>query len=498
VSTEYDERTDTYYRPETTWKPQQGHYKQLTKRGISEETCRKWGYQVGDGVHIMNYRSPQGALIAQKFRTPSKEFSWVGDAQNAGLYGQWLWGSKGKSVVITEGEIDALSVSQAFDLKWPVTSLPNGTGSLKKSLTKSYGWLDGFEKIVLMFDMDEVGQKAVKEAVELLPPGKVWIARQPEGCKDANDTLRQGGASAVLRSFYDAALWRPDGIVAAEDMSLDEIMTASPAGLSMPYPKLQSMVLGFRPELTLLTAGSGIGKSTLAREWAYWLRTQHGQKIGNIFLEETNRKTAQAYVAIDHNVPLGQLRYEPSLLTREQWSSSKTRVLDGGMYFYDHFGSLASDNLISKITYLRRCCGVSFVVLDHISIVVSGLETDNERKDIDILMTALQMVIQQTGVGIVAIVHLKRKPGVVFNEGGQISLSDLRGSGALEQLSDNVIALERDQQAVGDLALQENIRVLKCRETGHTGLADTLYYDRATGRLRIFKPFTPIEAKEAA
>lgn len=445
------------------------------------------GERDGKPVHIMNIRDQKGRLVAQKFRTPQKDFSWIGETKNPPLYGVWLWPSKGKSVVVTEGELDAISVSKAFEHRWPVVSLPNGTGSLKKTLTACYDWLDGFDKIVLWFDSDQAGADAIDEAIDLLPPGKVYIARSTEGCKDASDVLVAHGTSAVAKCYYDAALYRPDGIVAGEDLDLEDLMTEVSAGVPMPYPKTQDMILGFRPELTLLTAGSGIGKSTLAREWAYWLKVIHGKKIGNIFLEEKNRKTAQAYVAIHNNIPLGKLRHEPHIISPEEWARSKREAVDGGMWFYDHFGSLDSKSLISKIAYLRKVCGVDFVMLDHISIVTSGLESssEGERKDIDILMTNLQTVIQQTDVGIVAIVHLKRKPGVVFNEGGQISLSDLRGSGALEQLSDNVIALERNQQADGDEACLERIRVLKCRETGYTGIADTLEYVRATGRLIV-------------
>lgn len=479
------------------WVPIDGYYQALPKRGLDEDDLRHWGYQMGelrDGtpVHIMNVRDQTGKPVAQKYRTRDKEFTWASDTKQHPLYGAWLWPSKGRSVVVTEGELDAISVSKAFGHRYPVVSLPDGTGSVKKTLKASYDWLDGFAEIVLCFDQDEPGQRATAEAIDLLPPGKVYIMRLPEGCKDANECLIQHGASVLSKCYWNKTLWKPDGIISGEDMSLEDIMQETPAGVPLPYPKLQEMIYGFRPELTLLTAGSGIGKSTLAREWAYWLKVHHGCKIGNIFLEEKNRKTAQAYVAIDRNIPLGRLRFEPTLLTREEWAESKAKAVNGGMWFYNHFGSLESKGLISKIAYLRRACGVDFVMLDHISIVTSGMESssEGERKDIDVLMTNLQTVIQQTDVGIIAIVHLKRKPGANFNEGDAISLSDLRGSGALEQLSDNVIALERDQQAAGEKACVERVRVLKCRETGYTGLADTLRYDRPTGRLVLANSFT--------
>ena len=160
----------------------------------------------------------------------------------------------------------------------------------------------------------------------------------------------------------------------------------------------------------------------------------------------------------------------------------KATVL-GGMYFYDHFGSLESKQLLSKLHYLAAVRKVDFIILDHISIVTSGLESssEGERKDIDILMTKLRSLVEETGIGVVAIVHLKRVQGKSFNEGASVALNDLRGSASLEQLSDNVLALERDQQ--GDNPNVLRVRVLKCREIGDTGEADVLTYNRDTGRI---------------
>jgi twinkle protein len=476
------------------WTPVQGDYRELTVRHIKEETCRFWKYQTtleynGGPAHIMNIYDGS-KLIAQKFRTHESKGSWIGNAKNPPFYGQWLWG-KGKHLVITEGEIDAMSVSQVMDLKWPVVSLPNGSGSVKRAIQNNYDWLDNFDHIVLMFDMDEPGREAVEVACELLPPGKVKIATLP--AKDANDTLKQYGPAAITKAFWDAKVYRPDGIVSGEDITLDELMAETNAGYTLPYPKLQEMLLGLRKgELTLLTAGSGIGKSTLAREWGYMLHQTYGLRIGNVFLEEGQTKTAQGYVALHHKVPLGRLRHDKTILTPEQWASADAEVIKSGrLWFYRHFGSLESDRLLSKLRYLGSVCKCDFIILDHISIVTSGMESssEGERKDIDILMTKLRSLVEETGVGIIAICHLKRAKDKTFSEGDQISLSDLRGSGSLEQLSDNVIALERNQQAEGDVKRCSLIRVLKTREGEDTGAADKLVYKRDTGRNELASPF---------
>jgi twinkle protein len=151
----------------------------------SQETCLHWRYACGEGCQIANYYD-RSKLVAQKIRKAGKKFEIRGDGKNMPLYGQWLFGG-GRHLVITEGEIDALSVSQAFDNRWPVVSLPNGAQSAEKAIANAYKWLDKFERIVLMFDMDKPGQEAVDKIAPLLPPGKAALASLPE--KDANEVL---------------------------------------------------------------------------------------------------------------------------------------------------------------------------------------------------------------------------------------------------------------------------------------------------------------------
>jgi twinkle protein len=433
------------------WTPIRGQALALTKRGIKEEICKLYRYEVGEfngqPVQIANFYDENRVLVRQKLRTQDKKFISRGDAKAGLFFGQGLW-QGGKYLTITEGEIDCLSVSQAFDGKYAVVSLPDGCDSAKRMVEKNYEWLDRFENIVLMFDMDKPGRAAAEQMAQMLPAGKALVASLPE--KDANETLLKLGTAPIVKAFWNAAPWRPDGIVSGDEFALEDILADGQAGIDLPYPILNEKMLGLRKgELTLVTAGSGIGKSTLVRELAYMLRVKYGMKIGNVFLEEGNRKTAQAYVAIHNNVPLGKLRHNKALLTTEQWEAGlDTAVRGGGMWFYNHFGSLESKQLLSKLRYLATVCAVDFIVLDHISIATSGLESssEGERKDIDILMTRLRSLVEETGVGIIAIVHLKRVNGKSFNEGAEVALTDLRGSASLEQLSDNVIALERNQQ----------------------------------------------------
>uniref|UniRef100_UPI0010701DE1 toprim domain-containing protein n=1 Tax=Proteus mirabilis TaxID=584 RepID=UPI0010701DE1 len=137
----------------------------LKKRGLTEEACRKYSYWVGTDKHgktvqIANYRR-DGEIVAQKMRYPDKKFSFIGDSKGCGLYGQHLY-NPGRRLVITEGEIDAITVAQALSLKWPVVSVPNGAQGAAKCIARELEWVEGFDEVVLMFDMDEPGQKAAQ------------------------------------------------------------------------------------------------------------------------------------------------------------------------------------------------------------------------------------------------------------------------------------------------------------------------------------------------
>lgn len=467
--------------------PATGEIKALAKRGITEETCRKFGYRTGDfhgsPVQIAPYCDDSGAVIAQKLRFAGKTFSFIGEAKKAGLFGQHLWRDNGKKIVITEGEIDALTVSQLQNNKWPVVSLPNGAAAARKSLAHALDYLEKFDEVVLMFDNDEPGRKAVAECAELFTPGKCKVAWLP--LKDANEMLVAGRGAEVIQAMWDAKVYRPDGIIDGADITVEQLTEAPAFGYSTGYPALDAVTRGVRKaEMTLFTAGTGIGKSTIVREIGYHLSTVHGLKIGNIFLEESFKKTAQAYVAIDKNIPLGDLRSNPQLLSAEQYEASLAKtVKNGSMWFYNHFGSLESENLLAKIKYMASGLGVDFILLDHLSIAVSGQESsrDGERKDIDRLMTHLRSIVEQTGVGLITIAHLSKADGKPHEEGGRVSLNDLRGSASLKQIPDCIIALERDQQ--GDDPNGADVRVLKNREYGDVGLAGRVSYNKTTGRL---------------
>lgn len=225
-----------------------------------------------------------------------------------------------------------------------------------------------------------------------------------------------------------------------------------------------------------------MGKSTVVRELAYDLMFKQDCKVGYVALEENWRRTLTSFMGMYSNKPLF---FDNELTSEEEKEAWENTIGKEKLYLYDHFGSIETENLLAKIRVMIHNCGVDFVVLDHISIVVSGMEGGDERRSIDNLMTMLRSIVEETQVGMLIISHLRRASGDKGHENGaNITLSQLRGSGAIAQLSDGVIGLERDAQheTEGD---RIRIRVLKNRFGGSLGKADSLNYNHKTGRIEL-------------
>lgn len=468
----------------------QGRYSALTARGISKETCQKAGYWIAkvNGVmyQVADYRDQNGSIVSQKVRDKDKNFKTTGSHKSDALFGKHLWNG-GKKIVVTEGEIDMLTVMELQDCKYPVVSLGHGAAAAKKTCAANYEYFDQFDQIILMFDMDEAGRKAVEEAAQVLPAGKVRVAVLPH--KDANECHLKGEDKAVLEQVWNAGAWIPDGVVSAlslRERIREHLVSEDAVGILFSgCTGLNDKTLGARGgEVIMVTSGSGMGKSTFVRQQAlHWGKTL-GKRVGLAMLEESVEETVEDLIGLNNNIRL-----------RQNDDLKKTIVEDGRLdkwfdelfgndtfHLYDSFAEAEVDRLLAKLAYMRTGLGCDVIVLDHISIVVSASEESDERKMIDRLMTKLKGFAKSTGVVLVVICHLKNPDkGKAHEEGRAVSITDLRGSGALRQLSDTIIALERNQQ--GDFPNLVLVRILKCRFTGDTGIAGYMEYNKQTGWL---------------
>lgn len=491
------------------WAPIQGQVRALPHRRISQTTAQLYGYRTakvsGKIVEVANYWR-DGIIQAQHVRfSEQKDFIWRGNAKDVQLFGQHLWRSGGRRIVVTEGEIDCMSIAEAQDRKWPVVSLPSGAAGAVKAVRANYEFLASYKEILLCFDMDEAGKKAAQECAKILPPGQVKIVHLPR--KDANEMLINAETSQLLSSLWEAQAFRPDGILHASEIQISSDLDDR-ATWPLPWDNLNEFLIGQRAgEITMWTSGTGSGKSTIIRELVLD-HLNNGRSVGMLMLEESPEETLDDLISLELNIPVRRIRAKRSLnklraiqgkelfqfedtLTEEMYLDARSRIISKDLFIYDSFGMAHSENLVNQVDYMASALGVDVVVLDHITAAVANVMAGDgpgkgEREAIDEAMHKLRGIVTKTGVHLDVISQL-RKPstGVGYEEGARIRTADLRGSGSLSSVPNTIIALERNRQAPCDIVSNTSIlRVLKNRYGGETGVADALYYNRDTGKLQ--------------
>jgi twinkle protein len=471
-----------------------GDIVRLNNRSITEETCRKFNVRVDKTaagyVLRLPYYSSAGSLVAFKERTEDKQFSWVGKNEDKQLFGQQLFGT-GKTLVITEGEVDALSIWQARS-NWPVVSIPNGAAGAKKALEQQLNWCLGFSEIILLFDSDPAGIKAAQDCASLFPPERVFIGNIAP-YKDANEALVDRNPDAIRQAIWNKKPFTPQSIVDGRDIF--DLVSKPLRGkdADWPFQRLNEVTGGLRlGELVCVTAGSGVGKSTFCGETAQCLVDQ-GFKVGYIALEESVQRTALRLMTVKANAPLHLNNQIPEEELREAFDKS---VGSGSVFLRDGFGSVDPDVILNDIRFMCKAKGVSWIILDHLSILLSGNADamGDERKTIDLVMTKLRSFVAEVGIGMILISHLRRSQNDKgFEDGAQISLGHLRGSQGIPQLSDLVVAIQRSVSAGEN---HSKLVVLKNRFTGRTGDAGEITYSEITGRMSNSSTTTPDEDYE--
>lgn len=451
-------------------------YRPLLKRGIDRETCEHFGYAIGDykgkTVHVAPYMR-DGKVVAQKLRDSKKNFKITGDAKKIGLFGQHLWRDGGKQVCVTEGEIDAMSLSQLQNNKWPVVSVPNGAQGADKTIAQEIEWLEQFDKVIFMFDMDEPGQKAARECAAVLSPGKAFIARLP--MKDANLCLMKGKGKELINSMWSAKAYRPDGVIDISEV-VDKACQDIEVGLPWPWEPLTEKTYGRRRgELYGFGGGTGCGKSTIFKQIAKHIMETENLPVGMLMLEEPVALTAKTIAGM----MMGQRVHVPGVEYDRDQLRETLVSLEGRVFLYDHFGSMDWKSIKKRIRYMVRGCGVKDIFLDHLTALAAAIDED-ERKAIDKIMAELSSLTQELECTIYYVSHLTTPDGTPHEEGGRVLEKQFRGSRSIAYWSHFLFGIERDKQSDDPTIF----RVLKDRYTGDAaGLTFGLRYDTDTGLL---------------
>jgi twinkle protein len=470
-----------------------GSFGALTDRCISEDTAKKYGVRHVVGAdnkvsqHIYPYFNGNEVVGTKTRFVDNKNFAFAGTYEGTGLFGEQLFrNTGGKYLTIVEGECDAMAAYELMQSKWACVSLKRGAAGAVKDVRESIEFIESFENVVICFDNDKAGIDAAKNVARILKPGKAKIVTLPTGCKDANDMLRQKKFQAFMSAWWEARTYTPSGIMDLSAQKSAWLHRETKESVAYPWEGLNKKLYGMRKgELITLTGGTGLGKSSVTRELEHWLIKNTEDNVGIIALEENWLRTADGIISIEANdrVYLNERRAQ---YTEEQLTNLFDKVIPKGRVFiHAHLGATDIEEIFSKLRYIIVGCECKWVIVDHLHMLVNVMDGGDERRGIDMLMNKLRSLVEETGVGMILVSHLRRAAGDRGHENGvEVSLSHLKGSAGIAQLSDCVIALERNQQAENeDEANTTKVRVLKSRYTGDTGLACSLRYNNETGRL---------------
>jgi len=455
----------------------EGEITAIPSRNLTEPSTKKFNVRVDTTCGVVRFPlcDASGKVIAYKERNEKKEFKQVGKNPDKRLFGQSLFGG-GKTLVITEGEYDCLSVWQARP-NWPVMSITTGCKGAKSQLSAQLPHLLKFNEVVLLFDNDAPGQEAAQECASLFPPDQVFIAFL-SGYKDASEAIQAKDTEAIRQAIWNKRSYSPKAII--DGRSLFDLVSKPLHGkdADWPFAGLNEVTGGLRlQELVTLTSGTGSGKSLMTGEVTQSLIDQ-GFTVCYIALEESIQRQALRLMTVKANKPLHLDNQIPEDELRKAFDSS---IGSGQVFLRSGFGSVDPDDLLSDIRFVVKHHGAKWVILDHLSILLSDNSENDERKLIDRVMTRLRSFVEETGIGMILISHLRRaNADKQAEDGAKISLGMLRGSHSISQISDQVVCIQRNISSGSNTS---ELVVLKNRFNGCTGPAGTLSYCQETGRL---------------
>ena len=456
-------------------------YEYLPWRGITKATMEFFNVKTkidpeGKPIHI-GFPYGKDAFIIRSL--DEKKFYTKGNIKDATLFGKDKFSpGSSKACTITEGAIDALSVYQMLGSKFPSFSIRSAS-SAKTDCAKEHDYLNSFNKIYLCLDNDEPGEKAAREIATLFDFNKVY--RVALNKKDANEYLQAREEKQFLNSWHSAKKYIPEGIISTFqefDEAID-IKTSDAIG-SYPWPSLNKMTLGIRPkEIVLIKAFEKVGKTEFLSSIEYHNLLKSDCNIGVIHIEEGKDRVLKRLAGYDLNIPA---HLPDSNIPSEEIKAAYRRAIrsEGRLHIYSHFGSSDPNIILDIIRFMVTVLECRMVFLDHITMAVSGLELDDERRTLDILTTRLATMVNELNFSLFVISHI--------NDDGKT-----RGSRNISKVANIILSLDRDITN-SDSTKSNTLKVLieGNRYSGQAGPVCNLFFDKATWTL---KELMPIESK---
>lgn len=457
----------------------------FSTRMISEQTLNDWkiGSDKNGNILFPFYRD--GILTYVKHRAPKKyeklltEFEekrkknpdlkkpqkeWQDPNTEPILYGMDNV-SFNMPLVITEGQIDALSVYEAGYSN--VVSVPCGCNNLEW-ITSCWDWLEKFQQIILFGDADEPGMEMTSILMKRLGEDRCMVPKEyPELifngkdynkiCKDANEILCCYGPDALKAIIKDCepvpikGLLDVASIPYVDPTSLPRIMTKIPA--------LDQLIGGLNESgITVISGRRGDGKSTIgnsillnAIQQDYNCCVYSGELTAQQFKEWLYlTATESKYIGYKTDPQSGK---NIPIIDREianrisEWLTGKMKLFDNSVVFE----SDQQTAVLKCFEMAARRYGCKLFLIDNLmSLLTTG---DEENRAQAKFMATVKAFAAKYKVHVLCVCHPRKE-----KEGSTFTNDTVSGSSVLTNLADNVWSIERP-----------NIRVTKNRSYGATG-----------------------------
>jgi KaiC/GvpD/RAD55 family RecA-like ATPase len=474
-------------------------------RGLKDETTKPFGvrysYDDNEEVEEQYYPTTQdGQIVGYKIREVPKNFYSKGrTGADCELFMQFKFNRGGKYVLITEGELDALSAYQMFadynksrggDYEMAVVSPTTGANS-HKQIAAQYRFFDSFDQIVVCYDNDKAGKEATENVVKALPKGKVKIMHMRY--KDPNTYLEEGKEDEFIRNFYEAKRYTPVGVLGSGEL-YDKIL-AQAAVPKVPFPHfmntLNEMLVGGLPlgHIINIAAGTGLGKTSFVNEMVYHWIFNSPHKIGIVSMELDSGQYGETLLGrhLSRKISLIQDDEAKKDLLESDKVREKANELfyneDGQHRFYlldNRDGTI--EEIQDTVEELVVSCGCRIIVLDPLQDILDGLSNEDQA----LFMKWAKGIIKSHNVTLIFINHVRKSASGAQNssQGATFGEEEIQGSSTIIKSASANILLSRNKYAE-DATERNTTKVVlsKNRICGLTGPAGNVYYDNDTHTL---------------
>lgn len=487
-----------------------GDYYDLKQRGLSKQTCQKYGitcvkysgsFGHGDNLHYLNdewvylfnyYHN--NSIIKQKLRPCSnKEYKILGGSTFREFYGQSIFKvDSSRILVITEGEFDAAVIYQ--EAGFNAVSVPDGAQSLLKCMVNNFDYISGFKYIIIAMDNDKPSQDVISkllesEIVDKLGPGKLRIAKWT--LKDANELLLAGKSPDIKKALWDAEEFRPEDLFTASDF-VEESLKDPEMGYKTPWESLSKAVMGWGENtVNTIAAADGIGKTEIVDEIIYTCFINN-QSVWLYSSEQKGSQTFRRQAGKHMNLPL----HIPGIKADNEKLKEIINLYQQKLILWKPRKLVVTDELINRMNYVHISNGVKIFIIDHLK----GIESQMTNPNVEMgkLLAELKLFVETNSSVVILLSHVAKdkKQGKIgkedesWNRGRIPTKENIYGSSSISAWSDVILSLSRNVESENpDEACITKISVLKNRLMGNRGQkAIYIKYIEDTGRLIEIEP----------